>query len=100
MSNPERGSPISLLPFAVAMAGPVYLLVATSWTAWFPLAFWTPILVALLLVMSQGHFSRGARMSVAVVSLPILVLTTFEGGLYLIPGDLAWLLILVMDQRD
>jgi hypothetical protein len=42
---------------------------------------------------------RGERIAVALGLLPILLLFGWEGGWWLIPADLAWLVLEVADRR-
>jgi hypothetical protein len=81
-----------LVPAALAFAGPAFLVVATGGGFW-PLAvgWWA---VALIVASIKR---RRARIGVAIAFLPICVVTTFEGGLFMLPAVIA---LLAIDARN
>lgn len=68
---------------------------------WPLIAVW---LAVLALVWSLGRtgldFSRKQRVALAAGLLPVLFVFGVEFGLFLIPADVAWLVIEVADRRD
>ena len=62
------------------------------------MAVWLAVL-GMVFLLSRGFSStRPQRIATALVLLPILFLLAFEGGWWLIPADLAWLAIEVLDR--
>lgn len=84
----DRYERVYLWPAVLAFAGPAFLVVATRGNFW-PLAvgWWVGSLVV------ASIKKRGVRIGVTVALLPICVLATFEGGLFMLPAVLALLAI-------
>jgi hypothetical protein len=75
------------------------LLVVSGFRVWVLVAVW---LAALAVVWVWGHgvrTTRTWRIAASLVLLPILFLLAFEGGWWLIPADLAWLAVELIDRR-
>jgi hypothetical protein len=90
---------LRLIPWLVAVVGLGTLLVASGFRVWVLVAVW---LAALAVVWVWGHgvrTTRAWRIAASLVLLPILFLLAFEGGWWLIPADLAWLAIELIDRR-
>jgi hypothetical protein len=82
------------VPWLLALVGLALPLVGSGFTLLPLVAIW---LVLLALVWVIGRMAipkeRGLRIAVAVAALPLLFLAGWEGGWWLIPADVAWLVI-------
>ena len=90
---------VRMIPWLLAVVALSILLVASGFRVWLPVAVW---LAALAVAWVWGHGVRTTRISriaAALVLLPILFLLAFEGGWWLIPADLAWLAIELIERR-
>lgn len=89
-----------LLPWLLAWVGLVIPLVGSGFVIWFPIAFWSVPLALAWLASRRwlGNSPRALRIAVALALLPILFITAWEGGWFLIPADLVWLAIEVADR--
>ena len=89
------------IPWLLALAGLALLLVASGFVIWRLIALWLAILA---LVWSLGRAGlardRTLRVTLAVGLLPVLFLLAFEGGWWLIPADIAWLVIELVDRGE
>jgi hypothetical protein len=88
---------VRIIPWLLAVAG---LVIPYSQTpdAWpFALA-WFLVLGVAWLIGRTIETTRAQRMAAALILLPVLVLLAFEGGWWLIPADLAWLVIEALDR--
>ena len=89
------------IPWLLALAGLAVLLVASGFVIWRLIALWLAILA---LVWSLGRVGlargRNLRVTLAVGLLPVLFLLAWEGGLWLIPADIAWLVIELADRGE
>lgn len=90
---------VRIIPWALAAAGLGIPLVASAGQAWPFVLVWT-------VVLGVGWFFGGVmlplrshRIIAAVILLPVLVMLAFEGGWWLIPADVAWLVIEVVDTK-
>jgi hypothetical protein len=81
-------------PWLIALAGLAILAAAGGAAVWPLIAVW---LAVLALVWSFGRaglaLNRRQQVALAAGLLPVLFLLTFEGGLFLVPADIAWLAI-------
>jgi hypothetical protein len=86
------------VPWLLALAGLGFSLVQSQFEAWPNVAAWlvTLVLAWLLVRGYREPLTRAVRVALAIVLLPILVLTT-PGGLWLVPADLAWLVLEIAD---
>jgi hypothetical protein len=89
------------IPWLLALAGLAVLLVASGFVIWRLIALWLAILA---LVWSLGRAGlardRTLRVTLAVGLLPVLFLFALEGGLWLFPADVAWLVIELADRDE
>ena len=89
------------IPWLLALVGLAIPLVATGFVIWPLVALWLAILA---LVWSLGRAGlardRTLRVTLAVALLPVLFLLAFEGGWWLIPADIAWLVIELADRGE
>jgi hypothetical protein len=81
------------LPWLLAVAGLAILLIASGFKVWALVAVWGLVLAAVWAVSRRSHTTRRQRILAALALLPILFLLVFEGGWYVIPADVAWLVI-------
>jgi TctA family transporter len=87
------------IPWLLALAALALLLVVTGLRVWLLVLIW---LLALALLWGWSHSvktTRRSRIVGALVLLPVLFLLAFEGGWWLIPADLAWLAMELVDRR-
>jgi hypothetical protein len=87
-----------LVPWLLALVGLAIPLVGSGFALWLPICGWLVALFVVWLVGGQFGTTRQQRIGTAVILLPILVLAGFEGGWWLIPADLAWLVIEIADR--
>jgi hypothetical protein len=88
------------VPWLLALAGLAIPLVGSGFALGLLVALWLDI-VALVWVVGRAAPppGRSLRVALAVGALPILFLFAWEGGWWLIPADLAWVLIELADPR-
>jgi hypothetical protein len=93
---------VRLLPWLLALVGLAIPLVVSGFVIWFPIAFWSvPLALAWLASRRwRGNATRAQRIAVAVVLLPVLFITLWEGGWFLIPADIVWLAVEVADRSS
>ena len=85
-------------PWLLALAALAILLIVSGFRVWLLVLIWL-LALALLWAWSRGvKTTRTSRIVGALVLLPILFLLAFEGGWWLIPADLAWLAIELVDR--
>ena len=87
------------VPWIVAAASLAIPLLAGGFAGWPYVVLWVILLLVPLIVTREQPASRRARMKLPAFFLPVLFLLGFVGGWYLIPADLAWLLIEFGDRR-
>ena len=89
------------IPWLLALVGLAIPLVASGFVIWPLVALWLAILA---LVWSLGRAGlardRTLRVTLAVGLLPVLFLLAFEGGWWLIPADIAWLVIELVHRGE
>ena len=91
-------SSVRLVPWLVAFVGLAIPLVGSGFSLWLPICGWLVALLVVWLVGGQFATTRQQRIGAAVILLLLLFLAAFEGGWWLIPADLAWLVIEVADR--
>lgn len=91
---------VRIVPWLLALAALVILLVGSGFVLWIPVAVWLSVLAVLWAVPARVAMARDRRITAATVLVPVLFLLAFEGGWYLIPADLAWLAIELIDSGD
>jgi len=82
-----------ILPWVLALAGLATLLILSRMTVWVVVAVWAAGLIFVWVVGRRLKLTSGLRMISAIVALPALFLLVWEGGWFLIPADVAWLLV-------
>lgn len=86
------------LPWIIALLGLAIPLLVSGLAIWPLVVAW---LVALTLAWLFGCFmlrERSHRIAAGVLLLPVLVLLGWEGGWWLIPAGIAWLIIELADH--
>jgi hypothetical protein len=73
-------------------------LIASGFALWIPIAGWLAVLGVAWLGSRRSRMNRAAAITTALVFLPILFLLGWEGGWWLIPADVAWLLVGIADR--
>ena len=94
----KRTMNLRMLPWLLALVGLAVPLVGSGFALWLSIVAW---LIALGLVWVVGRGlpqTRRGQIGFALVLLPFLFTTGYEGGWWLIPADLAWLVIQVADR--
>jgi hypothetical protein len=86
------------VPWLIALACLVVPLVGTGFVVWPVVLVWLVVLASLRLFGGGLVPTRRQRIVAALLALPVLFVLAFEGGWWLIPADLAWLAIEVMDR--
>jgi hypothetical protein len=91
---------VRFVPWILALAGLAIPLVASGFVVWPLIAVWLAILALIWSVGRAGLAAgRANHVAVAIGLLPLLCLLAFEGGLFVIPADIAWLVIELADRR-
>jgi hypothetical protein len=89
---------VRVLPWLLALLGLAIPLVGSGFVVWFPIVFWMPLLALVWVTSRCVSITRGQRIAMALVMLPILFVLIWEGGWWLMPADLAWFAIEVADR--
>ena len=84
---------IRTVPWLIAVAGLGVPLLAGGFAGWPYVVLWGILLSVPWIVTREQSASRRERMKLPAFLLPVLFLFGFVGGVYLIPADVAWLLI-------
>ena len=90
---------VRVVPWILALAGLAFPLVGTGFAVWPFTVGWLIALVVGWLLGAPMLPTRAHRIAAALVLLPILVALAWEGGWWLIPADIAWLVIEVADRE-
>ena len=84
---------IRTVPWLIAVAGLGVPLLAGGFAGWPYVVLWGILLAMPWIVAREQSATRRERMKLPAFLLPVLFLLGFVGGWYLIPADVAWLLI-------
>jgi hypothetical protein len=90
---------IRTVPWLIAVAGLGVPLLAGGFAGWPYVVLWGILLAMPWIVTREQLATRRERIKLPAVLLPVLFLLGFVGGWYLIPADVAWLLIEYADGR-
>ena len=90
---------IRTVPWLIAAASLGIPLLAGGFAGWPYVVLWGMLLPVPLIVAREQPTSRRERMKLPAFLLPVLFLLGFVGGWYLIPADIAWLLVEFADRR-
>jgi hypothetical protein len=88
-----------MIPWLVALVALAILLVVSGFRVWPLVLIWLLALALLWAWSRRVKTTRTTRIVWSLALLPILFLLAFEGGWWLIPADLAWLTIELVDRR-
>jgi hypothetical protein len=91
---------IRILPWLLALTALGILLVVSGFRVWPLVGAWVVALVAVWAWGRGVQTTRTWRIAASLVLLPILFLLAFEGGWWLIPADLAWLAVELIERRS
>ena len=89
---------VGSIPWSLALLGLAIPLVGTGFVVWPVVTVWLVVLGSVWLFGRHLLMTRKQRIITALVALPVLFLLAFEGGWWLIPADLAWLAIEILDR--
>ena len=90
---------IRTVPWLIAAAGLGVPLLAGGFAGWPYVLVWGILLVVPWIVTRDRPADRRERIVLPLFLLPVLLVLGFVGGWYLIPADVAWLLIEFTDTR-
>ena len=84
------------VPWVLALGGLAVWLIGSGFAAWASVVAWLITLALGWAVVSRYRypFTRAQRIALAILLLPILA---FTGGWWLVPADLAWLALELLD---
>lgn len=88
---------VRTVPWLLAVAGLIIPLFGSSFGTWPVTVAWLAVLTPVWLFGGRLVPTRAHRIAAALLLLPLLVVLAWEGGWWLIPADLAWLLIQILD---
>jgi hypothetical protein len=91
---------LRMVPWLVALVALAFLLGVSRFVVWPVVLVWMLVLGVVWVLGRSMTTTRGQRIGIAVVLLPILFLLAFEGGWWLIPADLAWLAVELIDRHE
>lgn len=95
--NRQLSTWIRAVPSLLALVGLGVPLIGSAFAVGLVVSGWLVVLASLWLfgrrVLSP---SRGVRAAVAVALLPVLFMLAWWGGWWLIPADLAWLVLVLL----
>jgi hypothetical protein len=90
---------IRTVPWLLAAAGLGVPLLASGFAGWPYVVLWGILLIVPWIVTRDQAADRRERLVLPTFLLPVLFVLGFIGGWYLIPADVAWLLIEFGDRR-
>lgn len=90
---------LRIIPWLVALMALAFLLGVSRFVVWPLVLVWLLVLAVIWIVSRSMTTTPEQRIGIALVLLPILFLLAFEGGWWLIPADLAWLAIELIERR-
>jgi MFS family permease len=87
------------LPWLLALVGLAIPMIGSGFIGWPVVAGWLVALATVWFVARQSQARhRAERITLAVILLPVLFLLGWEGGWWLIPADVSWLVIEAADR--
>ena len=89
---------IRSVPWLLALLALAVPLIGSGFAVWPVVTAWLVILGLVWLFGRHLRMTRAQRIVTAVVALPVLFLLAFEGGWWLIPADLTWLAVEILDR--
>lgn len=97
--DPRERFGIRIIPWLIAVAGLGVPLLAGGFAGWPYVVLWGILPMVPWIVTREQSASRRERVALPAFLLPVLFLLGFVGGWYLIPADVAWMLIVFADRR-
>jgi hypothetical protein len=89
---------VRAVPWLLALVGLAAPMIGSGFIGW-PLAVvWLVVLGVAWVIGRRDPGTRELRLTAAILLLPLLFLLGWEGGWWLIPADLAWLVIEFADR--
>ncbi len=89
---------VRVVPWLLALVGLAIPMIGSGFIGWPFVAVWLVVLALAWIFSRRDPGTREQRMTLAVLLLPVLFLLGWEGGWWLIPADLAWLVIEFADR--
>ena len=95
MHDQRAGSPLKIrwLPWILALVGLAIPMIGSGFIGWPIVVVWLAILAAIWWLRPLAGADRNMRRVLGFAAIPILILTAFEGGWYLLPAAGTWLVI-------
>ena len=90
---------IRTVPWLIAAVGLGIPLLTGGFAGWPYVVLWVILLIVPWIVTRDRPAGRRERMRLPAFLLPVLFLFGIVGGWYLIPADIAWLLVEFADRR-
>jgi Flp pilus assembly protein TadB len=91
----EAGSPLKIrwLPCILALVGLAIPMIGSGFIGWPIVVVWLAILTAIWWLRPLAGADRRTRTALGFAAIPILIVTAFEGGWYLLPAAATWLVL-------
>ena len=90
---------LRMIPWLTALVPLAFLLGVSRFVVWPVVLAWLLVLAVVWVLSRSITTTRGQRIGISLGLLPILFLLAFEGGWWLIPADLAWLAVELIERR-
>jgi hypothetical protein len=89
------GSPLKIrwLPWSLALVGLAVPMIGGGFIGWPIVVVWLVILAAIWWLRPLAGADRRTRRALGFAVIPILIVTAFEGGWYLLPAAVMWLVL-------
>lgn len=84
---------VRAIPWLLACVGLAVPMIGSGFIGWPLTLVWLVVLGVVWVIGRRDSGTRELRLTAAVLLLPLLFLLGWEGGWWLIPADLAWLVI-------
>ncbi len=84
---------VRLLPWLVALIGLAIPLVGSGFIGWQLVIVWLVALALIFVLSRQIVATPPQKITAALLLVPLLFALAWEGGWWLIPADLTWLVI-------
>jgi hypothetical protein len=84
---------IRWLPWILALFGLAIPMIGSGFVGWPFVVVWLAILAAMWWLRPLAGADRSTRRAVGFVVIPILIVTGYEGGWYLLPAAAMWLIL-------
>ena len=81
------------LPWLLALVGLAIPMIGSGFIGWPFVVVWLAILAAIWWIRPLAGADRFTRRALGFAVVPILIVTAFEGGWYLLPAAVTWLVL-------